>query len=86
MLVLTVREGDVIVIGDNVRVMVRQIKKGMFKACFDAPQDVSIRRLSATEPPVNADDEWDEAEMFAAAPVPVVFVTTRRRRPGANRG
>lgn len=95
MLVLTVREGDVIVVGDgaggttSVRIMVRQLKKGMFKACIDAPQEVVIRRLSAAEP-VAADARFEddlEAEAEAEREMPpAVFITSRRRRPGANRG
>lgn len=93
MLVLTVREGDVLVVGDGtggtapVRIMVRQLKKGMFKACIDAPAEVMIRRLSAAGPEEADELEDDEDEIEPRdLPPPAVFVTTRRRRPGVNRG
>ena len=82
MLVLTVREGDVIEIGDNVRIMVRHVKKGILKASIDAPPDIAVRRLSAADPLYSDTDHADEDERV---PEPAVFVTTRRRRPGTRR-
>ena len=44
MLVLTRSVGEELVIGDNIRVRVAQLKGGRIKLVVEAPQDIKIRR------------------------------------------
>lgn len=85
MLVLTLREGDVIEVGENVNIMIRRVKNGVLKVCIDAPSDVPVRRLA----PASADDSGEESGLAAAEspwimPDAAAFVTTRRKRPSAG--
>ena len=47
MLVIKMQEDDMLVLGDDVRIYVRQISGGGVKLCIDAPRDVAITRLAA---------------------------------------
>ena len=49
MLVLTHKEGEVLQIGDDIRIHVKRIKGNWVRLCIDAPRNVELRRLSATE-------------------------------------
>jgi carbon storage regulator len=49
MLVLTHKEGEVLQIGDDIRVHVKRIKGNWVRLCIDAPRHVELRRLSADE-------------------------------------
>lgn len=49
MLVLNRRLNEVIVIGDNIRVMVCDIKDGAVKLGIEAPKDVPVNRLEIHE-------------------------------------
>ena len=49
MLVLTHKEGEVLQIGDDVRIHVKRIKGNWVRLCIDAPKDVPLRRLSVEE-------------------------------------
>ena len=49
MLVLTHKEGEVLQIGDDIRIHVKRIKGNWVRLCIDAPRDVELRRLSAGE-------------------------------------
>jgi len=59
MLVLTHKEGEVLQIGDDIRIHVKRIKGNWVRLCIDAPRDVELRRLSvneALEPPATDQD------------------------------
>jgi carbon storage regulator len=83
-LVLTQKDGDVVEIGPNIRIMVCQSRRGVVRIAIDAPREVQIRRLPA---PGNAPDGSDgTVEDLRDRPVEVVIlppsaVTTRRVRP-----
>lgn len=47
MLVLTRTVGEELVIGDDIRVRVSQIKGGRIKLAIDAPRNISIKRQEA---------------------------------------
>lgn len=47
MLVLTRTVGEELVIGDDIRVRVSQIKGGRIKLAIDAPRNISIKREEA---------------------------------------
>ena len=49
MLVLTHKEGEVLQIGDDVRIHVKRIKGNWVRLCIEAPREVELRRLSAEE-------------------------------------
>ncbi len=87
MLVLTQKDGDVIEIGDGIRVMVCETRRGAVRIAIEAPRSVEIRRV-----PAPGDDPEDGVEGLADREVPVVrsrelpaaVVTTRRFRPGKS--
>ena len=43
-----IKEGEVLQIGDDIRIHVKRIKRQV-RLCIDAPRNVELRRLSATE-------------------------------------
>jgi hypothetical protein len=47
MLVIKMQEDDMLVIGDDVRIYVRQVAGSGVKLCIDAPREVVITRLAA---------------------------------------
>ena len=49
MLVLTHKEGEVLQIGDDIRIHVKRIKGNWVRLCIDAPRSVELRRLSVDE-------------------------------------
>ena len=49
MLVLTQREGEILEVGDNVKIYIKRIKGNWVRLCIDAPRDVKLKRLSAEE-------------------------------------
>ncbi len=49
MLVLTHKEGEVLQIGDDVRIHVKRIKGNWVRLCIEAPREVELKRLSAEE-------------------------------------
>ena len=44
MLVLTRREGERVLIGDNIIIEINEISKGQVRIAFDAPEDIKILR------------------------------------------
>jgi carbon storage regulator len=51
MLVISHQEGDILQIGDDVRIMIRQVKGGWVRLAIDAPREVPITRIQPPEPP-----------------------------------
>ena len=49
MLVLTHKEGEVLQIGDDIRIHVKRIKGNWVRLCIDAPRNVELRRLAVDE-------------------------------------
>ncbi|GDX82067.1 hypothetical protein LBMAG42_38780 [Deltaproteobacteria bacterium] len=75
MLVVAQHEGDVLTIGDDIRILVTRVRGGTVKMSIDAPAHVAIVRVPATE--------------LVARPEPIVevlpaYVTTRGSRPGSR--
>ncbi len=68
MLVLTQREGEILEIGDDIRIYIKRIKGNWVRLCIDAPSDVSLQRIPA---PMIANSEDDEE-------VQVVRINRRR--------
>jgi hypothetical protein len=83
MLVIKMQEDDMLVIGDDIRVYVRQVSGGGVKLCIDAPREVAVTRLAAPR---------DEPSRVSPASDAVVSDETgdrptrvRRAREGARR-
>jgi carbon storage regulator len=49
MLVLTQREGEVLQVGDDVRIHIKRIRGNWVRLCIDAPPEVSLERIPAPE-------------------------------------
>jgi carbon storage regulator len=47
MLVLTQREGEILQIGDDVRIYIKRIRGNWVRLCIDAPPEVSLERIPA---------------------------------------
>jgi carbon storage regulator len=58
MLVLTQREGEILEIGDDVRIYIKRIKGNWVRLCIDAPPEVSLQRIPAPML-APADDDQD---------------------------
>jgi carbon storage regulator CsrA len=61
MLVIKMQEDDMLVIGDDIRVYVRQVSGGGVKLCVDAPREVPVTRLAAPRDEVPRADAAPEA-------------------------
>ena len=48
MLVLTQKEGEVLQLGDDIRIYIKKVKGNMVRLCIDAPREVPILRVPAT--------------------------------------
>jgi carbon storage regulator len=57
MLVLTQKEGEVLQIGDDIRIYIKRVKGNWVRLCIDAPCEVALLRVPADK----------AAEEFAAA-------------------
>ena len=55
-LVLTHKEGEVLQIGQDVRIHVKRIKGNWVRLCIDAPRDVELVRLTAEQA---QEDDWE---------------------------
>ena len=47
MLVLTQKEGEILQVGDDVRIYIKRIKGNWVRLCIDAPRDVELKRIPA---------------------------------------
>ncbi|MDP6932244.1 MAG: carbon storage regulator [Myxococcota bacterium] len=51
MLVLTQKEGEVLQVGQDVRIYIKRIKGNWVRLCIDAPKDVPLQRIPVSEAP-----------------------------------
>lgn len=80
MLVITQQEGEILEIGDNVRILIRRVRGGWVRMAIDAPREVVIRRVRvAADAAVAVGDDSDKPEI--PPPLTPANVVTRRRRP-----
>ena len=65
MLVLTQKEGEVLQLGDDIRIYIKRVKGNMVRLCIDAPREIAIVRVPATPPrrPLNRASEQDDSEV-----------------------
>ena len=47
MLVLTQKEGEVLQIGDDIRIYIKRVKGNWVRLCIDAPREVALLRIPA---------------------------------------
>ncbi len=73
MLVVAQHEGDVITIGDDIRILITRVRGGTVKMSIDAPAHVAIVRIPGLIP------EERPEPIIEVLPA---YVTTRRARPG----
>ena len=59
MLVLTQKEGEILQVGDDVRIFIKRIKGHWVRLCIDAPADVQLTRIPA---PTMMTDDLDTEE------------------------
>ena len=45
MLVLTQKEGEVLQVGDNVKIYIKRVKGNWVRLCIDAPREVTLLRI-----------------------------------------
>lgn len=58
MLVLTQKEGEILQVGDDVRIYIKRIKGNWVRLCIDAPRNIELKRIPAPRRP----DEEEEKE------------------------
>jgi len=47
MLVLTQKEGEVLQIGDDIKIYIKRVKGNWVRLCIDAPREVALLRVPA---------------------------------------
>jgi carbon storage regulator len=47
MLVLTQKEGEILQIGENVRIHIKRVKGNWVRLCIDAPREITLQRIPA---------------------------------------
>jgi hypothetical protein len=64
MLVLTQKEGEVLQLGDDIRIYIKRVKGNMVRLCIDAPREIAIVRIPATPArrPLNRAADHDESD------------------------
>lgn len=72
MLVITQQEGEILQIGDDIRILIRRVRGGWVRIAVDAPREIPIQRIVPPMP-----EPLDEP----GANVPAEAVIVRRRRP-----
>lgn len=63
MLVLTQKEGEILQIGDNVRIYIKRVKGNWVRLCIDAPREVTLQRIPAEK----AREEMEELDRLRDA-------------------
>ena len=81
MLVLTQKEGEILQVGDDVRIYIKRVKGNWVRLCIDAPREVEIQRIPGPSRVVEsrreAEQGMDQEEIDAD---PLVFRTRSVRR------
>ena len=62
MLVLTQKEGEILQVGDDVRIYIKRIKGNWVRLCIDAPRNIELKRIPA--PRRDEDNEEREQPRF----------------------
>ena len=47
MLVLTQKEGEILQIGEDIRIHIKRVKGNWVRLCIDAPREVALQRIPA---------------------------------------
>lgn len=67
MLVLTQKEGEILQVGDNVRIYIKRIKGNWVRLCIDAPKEIELKRIPAPKGVEEETEEVREAPVAAVA-------------------
>ncbi len=59
MLVLTQKEGEILQIGDDIRIHIKRVKGNWVRLCIDAPREIPLLRILPVEKKPPADAEGD---------------------------
>ncbi len=51
MLVLTQKEGEILQIGDNVKIYIKRVKGNWVRLCIDAPREITLLRIPVEKVP-----------------------------------
>ena len=79
MLVLTQREGEILQIGEDVRIYIKRIRGGSVRLCIDAPDDVALQRIPVPEAPeAQQQEEERRSKRQSVSDVEVVRLSRRR--------
>ena len=63
MLVLTQKEGEILQVGDDVRIYIKRIKGNWVRLCIDAPPEVKLHRVPAPQTETAATAEEGNPEV-----------------------
>jgi len=67
MLILTRRPGEAILIGDDIEILVKEVRRNHVRLGINAPKDVTIRRAQGLDSETESASDGDEAEAGAEA-------------------
>lgn len=57
MLVLTQKEGEILQIGENVRIHIKRVKGNWVRLCIDAPREITLQRIPADKAREQAEEQ-----------------------------
>lgn len=80
MLVITQQEGEILEIGDDVRILIRRVRGGWVRMAIDAPREVSIRRVKVSVDPGACAGAGESSVGEPSGVVDGANATTHRRR------
>jgi carbon storage regulator len=66
MLILTRRPGEAILIGDDIEILVKEVRRNHVRLGINAPKDVTIRRAQGLDASAETESDGDEAEAKAS--------------------
>lgn len=54
MLVLTQKEGEILQIGDDIKIYIKRVKGNWVRLCIDAPREIPLLRIPVEKNPGNS--------------------------------
>ena len=60
MLVLTQKEGEVLQIGDDIKIYIKRVKGNWVRLCIDAPREIPLLRIPADKAQQAEADKTEE--------------------------
>lgn len=62
MLVLTQKEGEILQIGDDIKIYIKRVKGNWVRLCIDAPREVALLRIPVEEARAHSSDKVDSSK------------------------